>query len=39
MTTDVLHPDQLQPGQWVGPWRILESLGSGGFGHTFKVEC
>jgi serine/threonine protein kinase len=39
MTTDAFHPDQLQPGQSVGPWRILESLGSGGFGRTFKVEC
>jgi serine/threonine protein kinase len=39
MTTDALHPDHLQPGQWVGPWRILETLGSGGFGRTFKVEC
>jgi serine/threonine protein kinase len=39
MTTDAFHPDHLQPGQWVGPWRILESLGSGGFGRTFKVEC
>jgi serine/threonine protein kinase len=38
MTTDVLHPDDLQPGQWVGPWRILESLGTGGFGRTFKTE-
>jgi serine/threonine-protein kinase len=39
MATDVLHPDHLQPGHLVGPWRILESLGSGGFGRTFKVEC
>ncbi|WP_224361081.1 serine/threonine protein kinase [Hyalangium versicolor] len=39
MTTDALHPDHLQPGHMVGPWRILESLGSGGFGRTFKVEC
>lgn len=23
----------------MGPWRILEPLGSGGFGRTFKVEC
>ncbi|MDY7225864.1 serine/threonine protein kinase [Hyalangium rubrum] len=38
MTTDALHPDQLQPGHWVGPWRILESLGTGGFGRTFKAE-
>lgn len=39
MTTDALHPDHLQPGHMLGPWRILESLGSGGFGRTFKVEC
>jgi serine/threonine-protein kinase len=39
MTTTALHPDQLKPGHMVGPWRILESLGSGGFGRTFKVEC
>jgi serine/threonine protein kinase len=38
MTTGALHPDQLQPGQWVGAWRILSSLGTGGFGRTFKVE-
>jgi len=39
MTTHTLHPDHLQPGHMVGPWRILEPLGSGGFGRTFKVEC
>jgi eukaryotic-like serine/threonine-protein kinase len=39
MTTDALHPDHLQSGHMVGPWRILESLGTGGFGRTFKVEC
>ncbi|WP_225410389.1 serine/threonine protein kinase [Stigmatella hybrida] len=38
MATDAFHPDHLQPGQWVGSWRILETLGSGGFGRTFKVE-
>ncbi|MDC0712410.1 serine/threonine-protein kinase [Stigmatella sp. ncwal1] len=38
MTADALHPDHLQPGQCVGSWRILETLGSGGFGRTFKVE-
>lgn len=38
MTTEALHPDHLQPGQYVGSWRILETLGSGGFGRTFKVE-
>jgi len=38
MTTHALHPDQLEPGHMVGTWRILESLGSGGMGHAFKVE-
>ncbi|ADO68932.1 serine/threonine protein kinase [Stigmatella aurantiaca] len=38
MTTDAFHPDHLQPGSMVGPWRILESLGSGNFGHAFKAE-
>ncbi|MDC0711941.1 protein kinase [Stigmatella sp. ncwal1] len=38
MTTDAFHPDHLQPGNLVGPWRILESLGSGNFGHAFKAE-
>lgn len=38
MTTDALHPDQLQPGSMVGSWRVLESLGSGSMGHAFKVE-
>jgi serine/threonine protein kinase len=36
--TDTLHPDRLVPGNMVGPWRIVESLGSGNFGHAFKVE-
>jgi hypothetical protein len=39
MTTDAFHPDHLKPGHMVGPWRILESLGSGSSGHAFKVEC
>jgi serine/threonine protein kinase len=38
MTTDAFHPDHLKPGDMVGPWRIVESLGSGNFGHVFKVE-
>jgi eukaryotic-like serine/threonine-protein kinase len=38
MTTDTLHPDQLQRGHMVGTWRIQESLGSGAFGHSFKAE-
>ena len=38
MTTDAFHPDHLKPGNMVGPWRIVESLGTGNFGHTFLVE-
>ena len=38
MTTDTFHPDHLKPGDMVGPWRIVESLGSGNFGHAFKAE-
>ena len=38
MTMDAFHPDHLKPGDMVGPWKIVESLGSGNFGHTFKVE-
>lgn len=37
MTTP-LHPDQLEVGHFVGPWRIVGSLGAGGFGRVFKVE-
>ncbi|RKH69887.1 serine/threonine protein kinase [Corallococcus aberystwythensis] len=37
MTTP-LHPDQLEVGHSVGPWRIVSSLGAGGFGRVFKVE-
>lgn len=38
MTTDTLHPDHLQPGHMVGPWRIVERLGVGGSSRVFKVE-
>lgn len=38
MTMETFHPDQLKSGQMVGPWRIVESLGSGNFGHAFKAE-
>ncbi len=38
MTTEVHHPDHLQPGHMVGPWRIVDRLGVGGFGRVFKVE-
>jgi serine/threonine-protein kinase len=38
MTTEAFHPDHLKPGHMVGPWRIVESLGSGNFGHVFKTE-
>jgi serine/threonine protein kinase len=39
MTMEAFHPDHLKPGDMVGPWRIVESLGSGNFGHAFKAEC
>ncbi len=35
---DTFHPDHLKPGDMVGPWRIVESLGSGNFGHAFLAE-
>ena len=38
MTTEAFHPDHLKPGDMVGPWRIVESLGSGNFGRAFKAE-
>jgi serine/threonine-protein kinase len=38
MSTDIPHPDRLGPGDRVGPWKILEVLGAGGFGRVFKVE-
>ncbi|HEX8705082.1 MAG TPA: protein kinase [Myxococcaceae bacterium] len=38
MTTEAFHPDHLKQGDMVGSWRIAESLGSGNFGHVFKVE-
>ena len=38
MTTTPIHPDQLVPGSRIGPWRVLASLGAGGFGRAFQVE-
>jgi serine/threonine protein kinase len=38
MTTQALHPDHLQPGHMVGPWRIVQELGRGGSSRVFKVE-
>jgi serine/threonine-protein kinase len=38
MTNEIPHPDRLAPGDFVGPWKILEVLGAGGFGRVFKVE-
>jgi serine/threonine-protein kinase len=38
MTTEALHPDHLQPGHAVGPWRIAQVLGLGGSSRVFKVE-
>jgi len=36
--TDPLHPDHLQPGHSVGPWRIVQTVGLGGSSRVFKVE-
>ncbi|MBZ4419050.1 serine/threonine-protein kinase [Myxococcus sp. RHSTA-1-4] len=38
MATTPIHPDQLVPGSRIGPWRVLASLGAGGFGRAFQVE-
>jgi len=38
MATTPIHPDQLVPGSRVGAWRVLASLGVGGFGRAFEVE-
>jgi serine/threonine-protein kinase len=38
MSNDIQHPDRLAPGNFVGPWKILEVLGAGGMGRVFKVE-
>lgn len=38
MSAAPFHPDQLAPGSVVGPWRVVASLGAGGFGRVFKVE-
>ncbi|MBM7112922.1 serine/threonine protein kinase [Archangium primigenium] len=32
------HPEQLGPGDWVGPYRIVERLELGAFGFAFLVE-
>ncbi|MCP3139253.1 serine/threonine protein kinase [Pyxidicoccus xibeiensis] len=38
MSIDIPHPDRLAPGDFVGPWKLLEVLGAGGLGRVFKVE-
>jgi serine/threonine-protein kinase len=38
MATDPLHPDHLQIGDSVGPWRIVQVLGRGGSSRALKVE-
>ncbi|WP_309894746.1 protein kinase domain-containing protein [Archangium sp.] len=38
MATDPLHPDHLQIGDSVGPWRIVQVLGRGGSSRVLKVE-
>jgi serine/threonine-protein kinase len=35
---DALHPDHLQVGDSVGPWRIVEVVAQGGSARVFKVE-
>jgi serine/threonine-protein kinase len=35
----VVHPSTLVAGEWVGPWHIVQRLGSGSFGTVYKVEC
>ena len=35
---ETLHPDHLQPGHMVGPWRIVQVVGLGGSSRVFKVE-
>ncbi len=36
--TEALHPDHLKAGHAVGPWRIVQVVGSGGASRVFKVE-
>ena len=36
--TQALHPDQLKPGDQVGPWCLVQVLGRGGSSRVFKVE-
>ena len=38
MSTDALHPDQLERGDRVGPWLIVQVVGRGGSSRVFKVE-
>ncbi len=35
---DAQHPDQLQTGDSVGPWHIVQVVGRGGTSRVFKVE-
>jgi serine/threonine-protein kinase len=39
MASRVVHPIALVEGEWVGPWRIVQKLGSGSYGAVYKVEC
>ena len=36
--TEAQHPDQLQIGDSVGPWHIVQVVGRGGTSRVFKVE-
>ncbi|MCY1020311.1 serine/threonine protein kinase [Pyxidicoccus sp. MSG2] len=38
MNTGTLHPAYLPPGTRVGPWRVVEPRGRGGYGAVYRAE-